>query len=397
MNALTDFFGRLTMKPQGITVVVAAFLPIFAIVSMFPVVSSMIDHFALNPDAKWQVPLMVSAPGLTIALFAPFAGYFIDNIGRRKLLLWATFFYGIFGTAPFFLDNLTAIFATRLLLGVCEAAILTGVNTLIGDYWDQDGRRNWLFIQGVVGPFMASGVIAVAGPMAAIRWNGSFLIYLIAFPIFLAMLVFLFEPKKVDASVEAASAPATAFPLRAALEVGAVTLFASALYYVFIINGSLVFKELGVSDPAQVSALTYIPSLFIMFGALMFWSLGAWSNAVQIMAFMLALGGGLAAVGLVTSPSQMQVAMALQQTGAGMAVPTLIAWAQTKFPFEHRGRGMGIWSGCFFFGQFSSPWLVHKLNDSFGSMQWAFLIAGLVGLAGAGVALFNHVRAQATA
>jgi hypothetical protein len=58
---------------------------------------------------------------------------------------------------------------------------------------------------------------------------------------------------------------------------------------------------------------------------------------------------------------------------------------------------MGIWSGCFFFGQFSSPWLVHKLNDGFGSMQWAFLIAGLIGLARAGVAFVNHVRAQAAA
>jgi MFS family permease len=394
MNSLSDFFGKLTLKPQGVTVVVAAFLPIFAIVSMFPVVSSMVDHFAHNPDAKWQVPLMVSAPGLTIAVFAPFAGYFIDKIGRRKLLLWATFFYGIFGMAPFFLDNLTAIFSTRLLLGICEAAILTGVNTLIGDYWEQRERRNWLFIQGIVGPFMASAVIAAAGPMAVIRWNGSFLIYLVAFPIFLAMLMFLFEPKKADATSEAV-ASAIAFPVRAALEVGAVTLFASALYYVFIINGSLVYKELGVSNPARVSALNYIPSLFIMFGALLFWLLGKRSNTVQIFAFLLTLGGGLALIGMVSNVSQMACALVVQQTGAGMAVPTLIAWAQTKFPFEHRGRGMGIWSGCFFFGQFSSPWLVHKLNDGFGSMQWAFLIAGFVGLAGAGFALITHVRARA--
>jgi MFS family permease len=36
-------------------------------------------------------------------------------------------------------------------------------------------------------------------------------------------------------------------------------------------------------------------------------------------------------------------------------LPTLIAWALSKYAFEHRGRGMGIWAACFFLGQFFSP------------------------------------------
>lgn len=50
--------------------------------------------------------------------------------------------YGIVGTAPFFLDSLNALIACRLLLGVAEAAILTIVNTLIADYWDDRGRKD---------------------------------------------------------------------------------------------------------------------------------------------------------------------------------------------------------------------------------------------------------------
>ena len=60
-----------------------------------------------------------------------------------------------------------------------------------------------------------------------------------------------------------------------------------------------------------------------------------------------------------------------------MAVPTLIAWAQTKFGFEHRGRGMGLWTGAFFLGQFLSPWLVHRLDLATGSIHGAFLGAGI--------------------
>ena len=52
MNAVTQFWRDLTLKPQGITVVIAAFLPIIAIVAMGPAVPSMIEHFANDPDAR---------------------------------------------------------------------------------------------------------------------------------------------------------------------------------------------------------------------------------------------------------------------------------------------------------------------------------------------------------
>ncbi|OYZ40183.1 MAG: hypothetical protein B7Y31_06960 [Novosphingobium sp. 16-62-11] len=121
--------------PQGLTVIIAGFLPILAIVSMFPAIPAIIGHFApTDPTAGTKVPSMVTAPGLTIALVAMFAGLLVDRFGRRNLLLISTFFYGIVGTAPFFLESLDAIYASRLLLGLCEAAILTTINTLIADF-----------------------------------------------------------------------------------------------------------------------------------------------------------------------------------------------------------------------------------------------------------------------
>jgi MFS family permease len=250
-----------------------------------------------------------------------------------------------------------------------------------------------LFLQGVIGPLLASGVILLSGAVAAMRWNGGFLVYLVAFPIFIAMLAFVSEPKKPngdalnrdrrltaakeDASALGLSAP---FPMGSAAIVATMTLFSSALYYVFIVNGSIAFGEIGVTDPSEVGRLSFIPSLFIMVGALLFRLLSGRSNAMQLGAFLGILGLGLTAIGLAATPGQMVVGLALQQTGAGMAVVILVAWAQTKFPFEHRGRGMGIWTGAFFFGQFSSPWLVHKLSDALGSMQSAFVATGCAAL-----------------
>lgn len=396
MNAITKFYRDLTLKPQGITIVVAAFLPIIAIVAMGPAVPTMIEHFANDPEARAKVPAMIGAPGLAMAILAPFAGILVDKFGRRIILLISTLFYAVFGAAPLLLDTLDQIYMSRLLLGVSEAGILTVVNTLLGDYWDDRGRKNWLFLQGLFGPFIAAIFSLIVGYASQVQWNGVFYVYLVALPIFVAMLLFLFEPKRANtpAAEKAAPAPATAFPWSSALMIAAVTLFASMLYYVFIINGALVFKEVGVTEPQRYGALIFIPSLFILLGAAIFRLLAMRPTMLQLGVVMLLMGVGLAGMGVATTVPVMIACLIIQQTAAGMTVPTLIAWTQSKFGFQHRGRAMGIWTGAFFLGQSQSPRLVHAIDAQMGSIQGAFLTAGLFGLGAAVVALIIFISAR---
>lgn len=387
MKALQDSGSTRVPGPaQGFTVIIAGFLPIMAIVSMFPAVPAMIAHFGADPNASWKVPAMVSAPGLTIAITALFVGLLVDRFGRRRLLLGSTLLYGVFGAAPFLLESLDAIYASRLLLGISEAAILTTLNTLIADYWNDRSRRNWLTMQGLVGPALSSVMIFFAGALTAWRWNGIFLLYLVAFPIFLAMLRYMYEPQReaTPARVEGEAADGGT-PWGIFATIGGVTLFASILYYVFIINGGLVWQELGVSEPGKIGRITALPSLFILVGAGVFWLLGRRQVSArgQLFAFLATLGTGLAIIGFASDWRMMILGMVVQQTGAGMGVATLIAWAQGKLPYAHRGRGMGVWTACFFFGQFVSPLLVSVVRTQVGSMQGAFVVAGITGIVGA--------------
>jgi MFS family permease len=395
MQSPLAVFRRLTLVPQGVIVVISAFLPIFAIVSMFPALPSLMAHFGDHPNASELVPLMVTAPGLAIAVLAPFAGYFVDRFGRLPLLIWATFFYGVFGTAPFFLDNLSLIFATRLLLGVCEAAILTVINTLIGDYWDDRGRRDWLFLQGVAGPILGAAVIRLSGPVTELRWNGVFLIYGVAFLIFVLMKLFLFEPKKPDgvasnakaAQEKAAPVQNGPFPLRSMILVASITLFASTIYYTYMVKGALVFHEVGITSPSRISELAALPALMVMVGAIVFRALGNRSNGIQLGSFFLFLGVGLFMMGVADNVNQVVAGIVVQQVGIGMSIPAMIAWTQTKLTFAHRGRGMGIWTSSFFLGQFISPWLTTVAERMTGSVQGAFAVAGVAALAAAAIGL----------
>jgi MFS family permease len=230
---------------------------------MFPAVPAIIDHFIkTDPQAMTKVPAMVSAPGLTIAIIALFMGLLVDRFGRRRLLLISTASYGLVGMAPFFLENLDAVYASRLALGVTEAAILTTLNTLIGDYWDEKGRRNWLTLQGLAGPFLGSFSILLSGYLTAIQWNSIFLIYALGFPVFLAALAFLYEPAS-DTTVRrmlGIGQSTQDFPWKSVALFGGVTLVGSALYYVFIINGGLVWREIGYSDRPPSGASPPFPA-----------------------------------------------------------------------------------------------------------------------------------------
>ncbi|WP_225206074.1 MFS transporter [Novosphingobium huizhouense] len=405
MQFLRDFYRSLTLKPQGFTIVLAAFLPVFAIIAMFPVVAAIIAHFHDDPDAPILVPQMVTAPGYAIALLAPFAGLFVDRFGRRPLLLVCTFFYGALGAAPYLLDSLRAIIGTRIVLGVCEAGILTIVNTLIADYWDDNGRRNWLMLQGMIGPALQPLVFILVSAVAAIQWNAGFLVYLVAFPIFFAMYFTLFEPERAASPLAGdardggngsdGQASGSRFPAGEAALVAGLTLFVSILYYVFIVNGSIAWQEIGLADPMAVSKATAIPALFILLGAVLFRFVSRWSNAIQISTFLVILGLGLAGIGVAHDVRTMQFALAVQQTGAGMAIPALIAWAQSKFSFEHRGRGMGVWTSAFFLGQAISPVVVGTVAARAGSMHAAFTLAGLTALVGGALLLMVSRRTAA--
>lgn len=390
MEALSKFWRELTLKPQGMTVVIAGFLPIIAIVAMGPAVPAMIGHFASDPEARGKVPAMIGAPGLAMAILAPFAGILVDRFGRRPLLLLCTALYAVFGSAPLFLDNLDQIYVSRLLLGVSEAGILTVVNTLIGDYWDDKARKNWLFLQGMMGPLLGASVALLVGYATRLQWNGVFYVYLIALPIFAMMFAWLFEPQKRSQELlktTATAETASPFPWGKVVRLAAVTFFASMLYYVFIINGTLVFKEVGVDQPERYGAIIFIPSLMVLGGAALFRLLAMRRSGLQFAVMFALLGTGLAGIGLASTLSAMVAFLVVQQVAVGMAVPVLIAWAQGMFGFDHRGRAMGIWTGAFFLGQSQSPRLVHILDAQMHSMQSAFLVAGVLGLVAAGIAL----------
>jgi MFS family permease len=384
---------------QGWILVMSGFLPVMAIIALSPTLPTLLAHFKDVGNPQLMVPLLITAPSACIALFAPAAGAIADRFGRRNLMLWAMCVYGIGGFIPFFIDDFWAVVAGRVVIGIGEAAVLTVANTLMADYFDEKARHRWLMLQGLVGSVLGSVTIACSGFLAAKGWQWPFAVYGVAFPILLASIFYLFEPQpRVRAAQAGAPRAATSrFPRMVALGVCGVTVLLSVIYYVQVIHFSVLLKGLGVDNPESIGLAMAIPSIGVPIGSVLFKLTTRFGVRSQIALVFLCYCIGLTGIGLAPGYKVALAFAFVQQLANGIIVPALIAFAQSRFSFEHRGRGMGWWSSAFFVAQFLSPAFVGAVRGVAGGLQPAFVVFGVVAGIGAVVTVLVRGRAAAPA
>ena len=351
---------------QGIVLIILASLPTMAIVSLVPNLPQLFAHFHDVAGSEFLVPMIITMPSLCIALFAPAAGWLADTWGRRPLLITSTLIYGVVGVLPFLLTDLYSILAARFAIGVAEAGILSCQNTLIGDYFEGKARQHWLGMLSFVGPMIATGFLLAGGRLGAWDWRGPFLLYLIGLPITLWVVLAVFEPeaRTKDESSEAATGP---FPWAAARLVALVTIAIAVVYYVQAVQLGRMFGDHGVESPAKISLYVALASCGVFTGGLIFSKLSSLSTTTRFALVLLTMGIGYVGMGLAPTATAAIPFGFIAQFANGITLPTLISWALTKFEFENRGRGMGLWSGCFFIGTFLSPPIVTLVGKFAGT------------------------------
>lgn len=358
---------------QGLVLLLPATSAVMGILLLVPVAPQMMQAFADVPGVEFLVPVLLTLPGLCIALFSPVAGLLGDRLGRKRLLIGAMLVYGLAGMAPMALSDIHQILATRVLVGICEALIMTLSTTLIGDLFTGKVRERWLSSQTAVASVSALLFLALGGLLGRHGWQAPFLIYGLAWPMAGAVFLLVREPARVVRQVPGWSA----LPGRHVALTSVTTVLAAILFYTIQINVSTVLPGFGVTDPGRIGLFSALASIGTPLGSLIFWALArrdvrlllGGEFALMAMAF-LAMGHAPGAPWFIAAAFTGQVA-------AGLLLPTLLTWAMSALSFEVRGRGMGLWQSSFAIGQFLSALLVPVLAGLTGSTLATFpLIAG---------------------
>lgn len=363
---------------QALVVILVNQLPMMAIVALMPALPTLMEHFKDVENKDLLVPMILTAPGICIALIAPFAGILVDKFGRRKLLIWFTAVYGLGGILPFFLDGFNTVITGRLLLGIGEAFVLVIGNTLLGDYFAPKDRTKWLTVQIFFGSIAGTFLLSLSGHLANMGWNFPFLVYGISFLITILSIAFIFEPQEKFTNEIENVATYAKFPVNSTVWVFIVTLFISMLYFVYTIHFARALDGMGIKDKVLLGNMSAITSTAVPLGALLFKFVSKrpiWQQ-IALMFFFFAIG--LTGIGIAKDSTTAIAVGWIQQLGCGMTIPVLVAWALNTFPAQFRGRGMGLWTSAFFLGQFFNPVFVSSLGKFAGNIQSTFLATGII-------------------
>jgi MFS family permease len=373
---------------QAVLLLAGSCMPVLGSVLITPILPQLSEHFADVAGAQVLVPMIVAIPALIIALFAPFAGQIVDRLGRKTLLIIAMFAYAVVGTAPAWLEGLPEILLSRVLVGVCEAAIMTVCTTLIVDYFHEERRRNkYLGLQTVTTTLAATVFIALGGALGVGGWHTPFWVYAVSIVIAVPMIFALWEPTALESGDTRAEAGAKVrIPWRRIGVPLLVTLFGGFTFYVIIIEASYLVVGTGVAatDTATIGLVAAIASLATAIGGFTFARLSKLRTGRLLpVAFALQALGMLIIWALPGLPGIIAGAV-IASFGSGLLLPSLVTWVVAATQFEDRGRVTGWWTAAFFLGQFLTPILMGALGAGLGGLPIA---VGVVGIAAAVVAL----------
>ncbi|MEP0201750.1 MAG: MFS transporter [Halioglobus sp.] len=377
---------------QGIVLMLAAVLPVMAVVSLVPVLPLLLQEFADVEGSEFLVPIAITIPALCVAIFSPLAGWLSDRVGRKNLLLVAFIVYAVIGVVPYFLSELKHIIASRVLLGMAEATIMTVATALIGDYFEGERREKWVAIQVGVASISAIILIAIGGILGeTLGSRGPFLLYLLALPIALVSAIVLFEPAVHE---DTQSTHLEGFPFSKVLPLVAVTLGVSLLFYTIVVKLGPILMLTAVVTPALIGAAGAAANMGHVGGAIIF---GRFKNASGHS--LLTAGFALAATGYISLSLSESLYVSVASTvcaslGVGIMLPTLLAWTMGILPPAFRGRGTGIWTGTFFLGQFIAPIVAVALEGALDGLNNVLAIYGALALLAA-IVTFIVGRSQA--
>lgn len=156
-----------------------ASLSVMAAATISPALPGLAAKFADNPDAEYLVRMLVPAPALAIVLFASIAGWITDRLGRRRPLLIGLLLFAIAGSAGLYLPDLNAILASRFILGLAMALIMTVETALVGDSFNGEQRKMFTGWQIAATNFGGFLFIAFASWLTGFDPRLAFAVYLV--------------------------------------------------------------------------------------------------------------------------------------------------------------------------------------------------------------------------
>ena len=354
--------------PIKATLLLTSTLTVMSGATISPSLPAMQEYFANVPNSELLVRLVLTIPALFIAIGGLFAGQLVDRIGRKPLLIASTLLYGIAGGSGFILNSLGTILIGRAILGLAVAGIMTGVTTLIADYYSGQKRINFMGLQAA---FMGLGgvvFLSVGGFIADLNWRFPFLIYLSAWVIMLAIAITLYEPKhEGNNQTKSSFTTKPQMPIAVLAMIYGVALFYMMAFYLIPVQLPFYLQNLSNASASAAGLAIAASTLASSITSLRYGVVKERLGFVSIVVTAFAIAAiGYFIIGIASSYNAVLIGLIVAGLGFGLLMPNLNVWLSSIIPDSLRGRALGGLTTFFFLGQFLSPIVSQPITNVLG-------------------------------
>lgn len=337
-------------------------MTVMAGATIAPSLPEMTKAFPDTPGAETLVKLVLTIPGLFIALTSPISGWIIDRYGRIKLLVFMLFLYALAGSSGLYLNSLIEVIIGRVFLGVAVGGIMTTAVALIGDYFEGNERQQFLGTQAGIMALSGTVFITFGGILADVSWRYPFLLYLLSLLAIPLVLIFLNEP--VRKSVERGEKQASGIP-RLAWTIFVISFLGMVTFYLMPVQ--IPFLMLEISTVGNTETGLAISTVMLVGGMMSFQypKLKKILTHYQIYGItFLFMGLGYLLISTANSYAMTFPGLLVSGLGAGLLMPNSNLCLVTMASPQNRGRVLGLLTTFIFLGQFASPLFFQPLVDA---------------------------------
>lgn len=290
-----------------------------------PLLDSLLGPFGVSPT---RIGLMVTAFTAPSVVVIPLVGVLSDRYGRKPILVGGLVLFGVAGSAISLTTSFPVVLALRALQGVAHAGLTPVIVTSVGDLYAGAEEAT---AQGL--RFASSGVTQavfplLAGLLVTAGWQYPFLLYALAVPIAVVLLVGFPEPTHRADDPEIAEREASGpvpslreFAVRPhVLSVLVVRGLPNFVYFGLLTYNSFVVVRLLDGTPAQAGLLVAITSVVYAGTATQAGRITAAfdGRAVPLFVAHLCMGAGMALVA--AAPSLPVVSVGAVGVGVGVGI-----------------------------------------------------------------------------
>jgi MFS family permease len=357
----------------------------FPVAIVVPGMSAMATALAPGTQGVFLAKQVLTICGLGMLVGSPLIGWAVQRVGYRPILLTGLVGFICFGAVGYFTVNPWALLASRFVLGLATAAILTPSFSLVAYYFEGQMRARLLgFMAGSLA-FFGMIISPIAGWVAStMGWQASFLLFGAGLIPFIGAYFVITAKDGSKAAVRAEGAQGDKAPLRDLLGIYVLI----AWFALVSINPAaqipFMLSAQGITDPQLASLIILeIFSAKLITGPFYGW-LSARISMWSIVALMfLFFAGGHFVAGAMRGLSPALGGTWLIGVGTAMIQPVGAAYIFARFPLSTHGSAIGGLFGCMFLGPFINPLFMTPLNAVLG-MGGAFVAVALASIVLAG-------------